>query len=263
MNFSGVLITSLKTATNNYAVLIISAVYAFLYYVANSVGYGIMFSSAVGITGIFYFLAWWKLEHRAVASHKMKRKIVFSIQDGNYRRAILSREFKKMAALKVIMLKLLSMLIFSVIFICKAPEGIVKELMLLMVIYFLAMTFSGNIYFNSAKTELYEKMEDILLLSGISRKKNLRLALGFVLVCGNIMGVCYFAICKSFALLRGVSFSAFLYFMYYFIALVIGGMIAYIFTFKYLKSLKDERLMRRYIYGVTFLIYMMFCLAVM
>lgn len=247
--------------SNNYAVLILSVVYAVLYYKVEDISYWVAFIVAILFATLLYFLIVWKLKYKATARQKIKRKFSVGIKDGNYITSIFSRELKKLLDFKLVLIKMASMLIFSTIFICCFSSKLEKEILIVIVIYSLAMIFSGDVFFNSARKEICEKMEDILLLAGVNKKQNLQISWLFTMLLGMITGLLYFLLYKFCMLQCGEIFCGVRYFVGYIITLLMSGIVTYIFVLKFLKTLKDERLVRRYIYVVTFVIYFLLCLA--
>ena len=112
-----------------------------------------------------------------------------------------------------------------------------------------------DFYFNSAKQEIYEKMEDILKMVGISKSKNLLLSLGIYVMLGTISGLLIFLILNIVSKVgTGFAWFGLKEILLYLIQLLFCGMACFIMLSKGLKSMREERIVKIFSYGVCFLI---------
>lgn len=251
-----------KPVENNYAVLLLCTIYVILYYHARTIGCVMICIIAILITFTMYALAIWRMENKTSVTKDDTRLWQIKIKDGNYILSIISRELNKIWKNKIALIKLIYLLAMALLFICGIGGDIGKEIMMLIVIYSFALTFSGNIYYNSIKLEVYETMSEILLLAGVDKKKNYRISILVSLMIGLICGGILVLVCNLGGFLCHQEFGAIRYFVYYLFILFISFYVAYACVIKKLESPRDEQIVRRYINVISLVIYIVFCIIV-
>lgn len=251
-----------KPGENNYAVLLLCTIYVILYYHARTIGCVMICIIAILITFAMYVLAMWKMENKASVRRDNTRRWHVKIKDGNYIFAIISRELNKICKNKIALLKLIYLLVMALWFICGIGGEITKDIMMLIVIYSFALTFSGNIYYNSIKLEVYEDMSEILFIAGMDKKKNYRISLLVSLILGLICGVILILTCNLCGFLCHEEFGAIIYLIYYLFILFISFYVAYVCVIKKLESPRDEQIVKKYINVISLVIYIIFFIIV-
>lgn len=248
---------------NDYLPFIICGIYGILYYNAYNIGYGFVCFFAICITSLMYILALWRLKRRSYGRRNATRKGLLRICDGSYIKAIISREAKKLLSRKMVVFRIIYLLIVYIILMCTLPSGMIKEIALLAIMYALSITFAVDMYFESVKLEISEKMDEILLLVGINRVKNYIIILAVVGVLAMLTGVVGWGLCSNVQIMNRMVFDGYRFVLYYVIAFIVCGGVSYVFSLKALNSLKDIRIVRRDIYIVSLIVYTFFCFSIL
>ena len=122
-------------------------------------------------------------------------------------------------------------------------------------LFSLQLVFIMDLYFNSAKQEIYDKMEDILKMVGISKSKNLLFALGIYVMLGAVSGLMIFLLLNIVSMIgAGFAWFGVKEILLYLFQLSFCGMACFAMISKGLKSMREERIIKIFSYGACILI---------
>lgn len=240
-------------ANNNVIAFIGGAFYAVTFYFRERFELIMLMLVAVSTYCLFLFTK--NVLKRSRKSRKKSKLYLFKIADGNQVRTMISREIIKALEMKAAIFKLVNyLLVLSVMLIC-IPQSVFKNIIGALCLYLVALVFSGDIYLESIKLEIYENVQDILSLSKISREKNYL----YILVSTTLMGIIYggilFSILFAISHYLGIKFMLFKCLLLYFSVLFISGICAFGVSCKLYKSLKDSKMVKRYVYILNAVLY--------
>ena len=239
-------------------ILVVAVGFIVLYVVSGYINKGIILIAEVAVAFLLYYGMIRRLKEESVKKEaKCTTKSVFSERDNTWFKVIQKREWKRILVRKSVAVKL-GILFFIFLFSNQKIEGygeMLRGLILALELFSLQLVFIMDFYFNSAKQEIYEKMEDILKMVGISKSKNLLLSLGIYVMLGTISGLLIFLILNIVSKVgTGFAWFGLKEILLYLIQLLFCGMACFIMLSKGLKSMREERIVKIFSYGVCFLI---------
>ena len=245
-------------SNNNFLAFAVGGSYALLYYGIEEFGNS-MFVIAILLTSLIYVHTYNILEKNKSKTINTNDFFVFNIVDGYYVKTIFSRELKRFLQSKKDIARILYYFVVMIVIYISMPEDIYKNMVICALTYVIAIIFSGNIYLESIKAEVYENMNDILALARISRRKNYKYMMISSLLSGWVIGcLCYIVLfclhCMSVIKLLNVKF-----YILYCLILSISEVFAYIISLNYFHSIKASKMVKRYLYIATIPIYCCMC----
>ena len=239
-------------------ILVVAASFIALYIVSEYINKGIILIAEAAVAVLFYYGMIRRLKEETVKKEaKYTAKSVFSVRDNTWFKVIQKREWKRILARKGVAVKL-GLLFLVFLFSNQKIEGygeMLQGFILALEVFSLQLVFIMDLYFNSAKQEIYEKMEDILKMAGISKSKNLLLSLGIYVMLGTICGLMIFLILNIVSVIgTGVAWFGIKESLLYLFQLFFCGMACFAMVNKGLKSMREERIIKIFSYGTCILI---------
>lgn len=210
-----------------------------------------------GILGSIY--------NKKVNRHSNKRKKqLFTENDNTWYRSISKRELTKLLEKKGTLFKLMIMVIgFVIINSIMSTDQLSQKLVVWIELFMFQMIFVMDIYFDLAKQEVYAKMDDILQLAGVSKRKNFLMIGGISTLLGMMGGIIFFAVGNMVELYTGDGILLTLKdIIIYFMMLILCSTMCYVNVTKSLKSMKEERIVRLFTYGLCLVISVLCVLSV-
>lgn len=178
-------------------------------------------------------------------------------RDNNFLRCILKREAIKLLTKKMVFLKYFGMAIsFIIVNLRLLDSDKLTHIIFLIEIFMINLVFVIDIYFESAKYEKYAKIDDILIIAGIRKQTNYVMPLIIIFILGIICNIFFMAINNIFFRLN--DFSMVFTFGHVFLcicSLICSLLICYTLIVKSLRTLKEERVIRIFIYFATVLVF--------
>lgn len=253
----GMFIIIKRNETNNnfltLSIAINSICFMFLFYLSNrtNVMFGIVFAC------ILIIIIWRKLLHSLAKRNNTyfvkHSSISFSSKDITINRCIWKRDIIRLFKRKLVFGKIaiLSLLLF---FVCMQNSvSFVSEIYIALILLFINTVCVLDIYYDTMKEEKYSNMEEIILMSKISISKNYNVFLTGIMVCALIYTV---IITIGFVLLKMYSVAG-ICFMQLTVSLPINLLICKYAICKFLKSEKDERILRIFLYLVCLSVFLL------
>ena len=188
---------------------------------------------------------------------------IIKIKDGNYVKTIISRELKGFFTLKKDVFKIVYYIVSMSIIYVAMPQGLYRDVILCALIYIFSLIFSDDIFLESIKDEVYENMNEILMLARIDRKTNYRMSMIVSLVLGLLAGCVFFGINGILYAIGLIGSFQFGYCILYWGTLIISLVLGNIFAYKYFISINDVKLVKKYLYSATIVIYVLMCVMVL
>lgn len=240
--------------SNNVFPFFIGGIYALLYYWMKIFGY-MMLVVAVLISILIYVNAFNKLKKNNQQVKKTRNLVKRTISDGSYLKSIASKEVKRIIGFKLDIFRIIYyhiMLILSFVF---TLDKEYKYIIIYIFIYICTIGFSADIYFNSVKLEIYEKMDDILFLAGIEKRKNYKIMMLVTLLFGLIIGCITLSMICLLWLLGLIKFINISYWCVYFLMLILNMFISYVLSYKFFLSIKVSKIIKRCLYIIIACLY--------
>lgn len=210
------------------------------------------------ITLLVYILAVnsFKLTQEVPFKNKRKR-IHFVDRDNTLLKCLIKREIIKLQDQNVLFIKYLFMVISFIIVNSRPIESsLMKQLIPLVEIYTLSTIFTLDIYFVTAKYEKYAKVDELLQVAGVSKRINYLLPLALAFVLGFIGGI-IFVILNNVLINNQKFMFGFEHLITYIFTLISSELICYLFVIKHLKSIREERVIRIFIYFTCFVFFVL------
>ena len=131
------------------------------------------------------------------------------------------------------------------------PENVYKNIFIYIILYMLALVISVNIFLESVRMEIYEKMDEILTLAKIDKKKNYKLIMLFCVCLGMLICIIYSVLLWILYMIKIVKSVHWNYYITYIFILLFSGICSYVFACKYFNSLKGLKQIKKSIYLIT------------
>jgi len=239
-------------------ILVVAVSFIVLYIVSGYINKGLLLIAEVAVAVLLYYGMLGRLKEETVKKEtKCTTKSVFSVRDNTWLKVILKREWKRILDRKGVAVKL-GILFFLFLFSNQKLgeyEELFKEWILALEIFSLQLVFIMDLYFNSVKQEIYEKMEDTLNMVGISKSKNLLLSLGIYVMLGTISGLLFFGILNMVTVIgTGFAWFGIKEILLYLMQLLLCGMACFIMLRWGLNSIREERIVKIFSCGACFLV---------
>lgn len=250
---------------NNYVTFFWGALYAVLFYISK---YFLLLTITIAICVTFFIYGYTLLQMKKIHITGSKRHIfgtgnIIKIKDGNYVKTIISRELKRFFSLKKDVFKIVYYIVSMSIIYVAMPQGLYRDVILCALIYVFSLIFSDDIFLESIKDEVYENMNEILMLARIDRKTNYRMSMIVSLVLGLLAGCVFFGINGILYAIGLIGSFQFGYCILYWGTLIISLVLGNIFAYKYFISINDVKLVKKYLYSATIVIYVLMCVMVL
>lgn len=250
---------------NIYITFFCVTFYAILFYISKSF---IILTLIIAIGATLLIASYTLLQMKKIHITGSKRHIfgtgnIIKIKDGNYVKAIISRELKRFFSLKKDVFKIVYYIVSMSIIYVAMPQGLYRDVILCALIYIFSLIFSDDIFLESIKDEVYENMNEILMLAKIDRKTNYRMSMIVSLVLGLLAGCVFFGINGILYAIGLIGSFQFGYCILYWGTLIISLVLGNIFAYKYFISIKDVKLVKKYLYSATIVIYVLMCVMVL
>lgn len=233
------------------------SIFVGLYYISFIIGAIQTMTAVLIMIGLLYYSAVNRLKKRKKRENIHNRRLAFSEKDDILLKCIAKRECIKLVDRKNVIRKSVLIVIIFILANTNISRSLLADRILPFAeLFILQSVFVMDMYFEFVKDEIYAKMDDILYLVGISRRKNTGIPLIFVIILGCISGLLFVGMnnmimqCIDRGLLFGIR-----HFIIYLVTLVLNGYLCQEFMMRFLKSIKEERIVRIYIYFISLILF--------
>ena len=235
---------------NNLWTFVCGSIYAISYYYMVKFG-PIMFAMAICLTCIMYFFALHKINKITVLSETNYIEKKLNILDGNYIKSIFSRELKRTLSLKSEIFRIVYYTITLIIIQVVLPENVYKNIFIYILLYMLALVISVNIFLESVRMEIYEKMDELLTLAKIDKKSNYKLIMLFSISLGMLICIIYSVLLWILYMIKIVKSIRWNYYITYLFILIFSGICSYMLACKHFNNLKAFKQIKKSVYLIT------------
>lgn len=233
------------------------SIFVGLYYISFIIGAIQTMTAVLIMIGLLYYSAVNRLKKRKKKENIHNRRLAFSEKDDTLLKCIAKRECIKLVDRKNVIRKIVLIVIIFILANTNISRSLLADRILPFAeLFILQSVFVMDLYFEFVKDEIYAKMDDILYLAGINRRKNTGIPLIFVIILGCISGLLFAGMnnmimqCIDRGLLFGIR-----HFIIYLVTLVLNAYLCQGFMMRFLKSIKEERIVRIYIYFISLILF--------